>query len=64
MKILLLFIILVLILINIYTFENFNVQTGVPKTFGNVLPPYPVCLNDNNCFPGYYFRSWFNTKLC
>lgn len=64
MKILLLFVILVLILINIYTLENFNVQTGVPKTFGNVLAPYPVCSHDNNCFPGYYFRSWFNSKLC
>ena len=38
--------------------------TGVPKTFGNVLAPYPVCLHNKDCFPGYYFRSWFNTKLC
>jgi hypothetical protein len=67
MKFILLFILLLLILIlinNIYTKERFNIQTGVPKAFGEVQPAYPMCLFSNDCFPGYYFRSWRNTKFC
>ena len=61
----LLLILLILILfINIYTKERFNIQTGVPKTFGEVQPAYPMCLFSNDCFPGYYFRSWRNTRFC
>jgi hypothetical protein len=67
MKFILLFILLLLILIlinNISNKERFNIQTGVPKTFGEVQPAYPMCLFSNDCFPGYYFRSWRNTKFC
>ena len=66
MKFILLFILLliILILINNLKREQFNIQTGVSKTFGEVQPAYPMCLFSNDCFPGYYFRSWRNTKFC
>ena len=59
-KILLILIIIILI-INIFSKEHFNVQTGVKRGFNYVYNPYPLCLSNNNCFPGYYFRSWINT---
>jgi hypothetical protein len=60
----LLLIILILLIINIFAKEKFNVQTGVPKTFGEVQPAYPMCLFSNDCYPGYFFRSWRNTRFC
>jgi hypothetical protein len=60
----LLLIILILLIIHINTKERFNVQTGVPKSFGEVQSAYPMCLFSNDCYPGYFFRSWRNTRFC
>ena len=59
-----LLLIILILLIHINTKESFNIQTGVPKAFGDVQPAYPMCLFSNDCFPGYYFRSWRNTRFC
>ena len=61
---LLLLTLIVILLINITTKESFNIQVGVPKAFGEVQPAFPMCLFSNDCFPGYYFRSWRNTRFC
>lgn len=60
-------IILLIILISFLYYikiENFNLQTGVKKGFNHVYDPYPVCSNNNNCFPGYYYRTWRNNNVC
>lgn len=61
---LLIILILLIITITINTKERFNIQAGVPKAFGEVQPAYPMCLFSNDCYPGYYFRSWRNTRYC
>ena len=65
METLLILIVFCLLLYKIFNLnEGFNIQTGVPRGFSNVLSPYPRCLNSNNCFPGYYLRSELYNNMC
>ena len=44
--------------------EYFNIQRGVGRSFSYFYPPYPPCKFNNNCFPGYYYRSQYYNNMC
>ena len=58
--------VLFILFIVLYYFkkEHFTLQTGVKRGFNYVYNPYPSCNNNNNFFPGYYYRSWRNSNVC
>ena len=60
--ILLIIIFLVVILYNNNINENFSVGYGTG--FAQFYKPYPKCDSNNNCFPGYYYRSEIYSNLC
>lgn len=57
-------ILLLLIYLIINNKEYFNIQTGVGRSFSNFYPPHPPCLFNNDCFPGYYYRSQYYNNMC
>ena len=59
-----LFLFILFILLYNFKKEHFNLQTGVKRGFNYVYNPYPTCNSNNNCFPGYYYRSWRNNNPC
>mgnify|MGYP001238544399 CR=1 FL=1 len=54
------------ILLIIYLVYNKKKENylGYGTTFGNFYKPIPNCKINNNCFPGYYFRSQEYSNLC
>ena len=59
-NILIILTILILSFIYYIKIEYFNIQTGIKRGFNKVYNPFPICNNNNNCFTGYYNRSWIN----
>ena len=60
------YIIIIILLIYLILNKNeyFNIQTGVGRSFSDYYPPYPACKFNNNCFPGYYYRSQYYNNMC
>jgi hypothetical protein len=61
-------VLLVLIFIVLYLKEQRkkqeNFAVGYGTTFGEFHKPIPNCEFNNNCFPGYYFRSQLYSNMC
>ena len=61
--IILLLIIIIFVLICVKNNQEYF-SVGHGGGFGQFYKPIPKCNSNNNCFPGYYFRSQSYQNMC